>query len=75
MDADLKNLPRDHESLTTIVRSLIVERDQQRQRAQDLQAENLRQRKRADDSTWKTYGCNWNYNDTRNGVTDRERID
>ena len=56
MDADLKNLPRDHESLATIVRSLLLERDQQRQRAeqeskraQDLQAESLRQRKRADE--------------------------
>lgn len=49
MDADLKNLPRDHESLTTIFRSLILERDQQTQRAQDLQAESLRQRKRADE--------------------------
>jgi transposase len=49
VDADLKNLPRDHESLTTIFRSLIVERDQQTQRAQDLQAESLRQRKRADE--------------------------
>ena len=56
MDADLKNLPQDHESLATILRSLILERDQQRQRAeqeskraQDLQAENLRQRKRADE--------------------------
>ena len=49
MDADLENLPRDHESLATIVRSLILERDQQKARAQDLQAENLRQRKRADE--------------------------
>ena len=49
MDADLKNLPRDHESLTTILRSLILERDQQKQRAQDLQAESLRQKKRADE--------------------------
>jgi transposase len=56
VDADLKNLPQDHESLATILRSLILERDQQRQRAeqeskraQDLQAENLRQRKRADE--------------------------
>jgi len=49
VDADLKNLPRDHESLTTIVRSLILERDQQKQRAQDLQSESLRLRKRADE--------------------------
>jgi hypothetical protein len=25
-------------------------------------------------STWKTYGCNSNSNDIRNGVTDREQI-
>jgi transposase len=56
VDADLKNLPQDHESLAAILRSLIVERDQQKQRAeqeskraQDLQAESLRQRKRADE--------------------------
>jgi hypothetical protein len=56
VDADLKNLPPDHESLATILRSLILERDQQKQRAeqeskraQDLQAENLRQRKRVDE--------------------------
>jgi len=56
VDADLKNLPRDHESLATIVRSLLLERDQQRQRAeqeskraQDLHVESLRQRKRADE--------------------------
>jgi len=49
VNADLKNLPPDHESLTTIFRSLILERDQQKQRAQDLQAESLRQKKRADE--------------------------
>ena len=56
MDADLKNLPQDHESLAAILRSLIAERDQQKQRAeqeskraQDLQAESLRQTKRADE--------------------------
>jgi len=56
VDADLKNLPQDHESLAAILRSLIVERDQQKQRAeqeskraQDLQAESLRQTKRADE--------------------------
>jgi transposase len=56
VDADLKNLPQDQESLAAILRSLIVERDQQKQRAeqeskraQDLQAESLRQRKRADE--------------------------
>ena len=46
MDADLKNLPRDHESLAAIVRSLLLEREQQKQQAE---AEILRQRKRADE--------------------------
>jgi transposase len=56
VDADLKNLPQDPESLAAILRSLILQRDQQRQRAeqeskraQELQAENLRHRKRADE--------------------------
>jgi len=49
VDADLKNLPPDHESLAAILRSLTLERDQQRQRANDLQVENLRQRQRADE--------------------------
>ena len=46
MDADLKNLPRDHESLAAIVRSLLLEREQQKQQAE---TEILRQRKRADE--------------------------
>jgi transposase len=49
VDADLKNLLADHESLAAIFRSLTLERDQQRQRANDLQVENLRQRQRADE--------------------------
>ncbi len=46
MDADLKNLPQDRAALEAIVRSLLLEREQQKQRAE---AEILRQRKRADE--------------------------
>jgi len=74
VDADLKNLPPDHESLAAILRSLSLERDQQRQRANDLQAENLRQSNALTNSSWKTYGCNWSWNATRSGATDRERM-
>ena len=56
MDAKLNDLPQDREALAVILRSLTVERDQQRQRAEqenkranDLQGETLRQRKRADE--------------------------
>jgi len=49
VDAKLKDLPQDRTSLAAIVRSLLLERDQQTQRAQDLQAESLRQKKRADE--------------------------
>lgn len=49
MDANQKNLPQDRASLEAMIRSLILEREQQTQRAQDLQAESLRQRKRADE--------------------------
>jgi transposase len=63
VDAKLKDLPQDRASLEAIVRSLFLERDQQKQRAEqeskraeqegkranDLQAESLRQRKRADE--------------------------
>ena len=49
MDTKLKELPQDRESLAAIVRSLILERDQQRQRAEherqradELHLENLR---------------------------------
>jgi len=56
VDAKLKDLPRDRKALEAILRSLIVERDQQQQRAEqeserahDLQRESLRQRKRADE--------------------------
>ena len=56
MDAELKDLPQDREALEAILRALMLERDQQRQRAEqeskranDLQGETLRQRKRADE--------------------------
>lgn len=49
MDAELKDLPHDRKSLEAIIRSLIVEREQQKQRAEqesrranDLHLENLR---------------------------------
>jgi len=34
VDADLKNLPQDHESLAAIIRSLMLEREQQKQRVE-----------------------------------------
>ena len=46
MDAKLKDLPQDRASLEAIVRSLLLEREQQKQRAE---AEILRHRKRADE--------------------------
>jgi transposase len=46
VDAKLKDLPQDRASLEAIVRSLLLEREQQKQRAE---AEILRQRKRADE--------------------------
>jgi transposase len=49
VDANQKNLPQDRAALEAMIRSLILEREQQTQRAQDLQAESLRQRKRADE--------------------------
>ena len=49
MSAKLNNLPQDRESLEAMVRSLILEREQQKQRANDLQGETLRQRKRAEE--------------------------
>ena len=56
MDSELKDLPHDRPSLEAILRSLIRERDQQQQRAEqeskrahDLQVESLRQQKRADE--------------------------
>ena len=45
----MNNLPQDRESLEAMVRSLILEREQQKQRANDLQGETLRQRKRAEE--------------------------
>ena len=56
MDANLNNLPQNRDSLETLLRKLIVERDQQQQRADeqnkranDLHVEILRQTKRADE--------------------------
>ena len=56
MSAKLNDLPQDREALEAILRALILERDQQSQRAEqeskranDLQGETLRQRKRADE--------------------------
>jgi len=56
MGAKLNDLPQDREALEALVRSLILEREQQRERveqeskrANDLQGETLRQRKRADE--------------------------
>src|ERR1700677_1442231 len=56
MSARLNDLPQDREALEAMVRSLILEREEQRQRvehqskrAKDLQGETLRQRKRADE--------------------------
>jgi hypothetical protein len=43
------NLPQDREALEAMVRSLILEREQQKQRANDLQEETLRQTKRAEE--------------------------
>ena len=49
MDAELKDLPHDRESLAAIIRSLLLEGEQQKQRAEheskranDLHLENLR---------------------------------
>jgi len=49
MSAKLNNLPQDREALEAMVRSLILEREQQQQRADDLQGETLRQTKRAEE--------------------------
>jgi hypothetical protein len=56
VDAERKDLPQDRQSLEAVLRSLIGERDQQQQRAEqeskrahDLQVESLRQQKRADE--------------------------
>src|SRR5580700_5502931 len=56
MTAKLNDLPQDREALEAMVRSLILEREEQRQRveheserANDLHGESLRQRKRADE--------------------------
>jgi transposase len=49
VSAKLNNLPQDRESLEAMVRSLILEREQQKQRANDLQGETLRQTKSAEE--------------------------
>ena len=56
MNTKLNDLPQDREALASMVRSLILEREEQRQRveheserANDLHGESLRQRKRADE--------------------------
>jgi transposase len=56
VNTKLNNLPQDREALEAMVRSLILEREQQRQRveqeskrANDLQVESLRQTKRAEE--------------------------
>jgi transposase len=49
VSAKLNNLPQDRESLEAMVRSLILEREQQKQRANDLHGETLRQTKRAEE--------------------------
>src|SRR6202795_773672 len=56
MTAKLNDIPQDREALEAMVRSLILEREEQRQRveheserANDLHGESLRQRKRADE--------------------------
>jgi hypothetical protein len=46
VDADLKKLPQDRASLEAIVRSLLLEQEHQKQRAE---AEILRQKKRGDE--------------------------
>jgi hypothetical protein len=42
VDATLKDLPQDRKSLETILHSLMLERDQQKQRADELYLQNLR---------------------------------
>jgi transposase len=49
MSAKLNDFPQDRESLEAMVRSLILEREQQKQQANDLQVESLRQTKRAEE--------------------------
>jgi hypothetical protein len=41
-DTDLASLPEDNETLKAMLRSLLLERDQQTKRAKDLHVENLR---------------------------------
>jgi transposase len=46
---ELANLPQDSESLQALVRSLLLERHQEKQRANDLHLQTLRQQQRVDD--------------------------
>ena len=47
--AKLNDLPQDREALEAMVRSLILERERESKRANDLQGETLRQTKRAEE--------------------------
>src|SRR5580700_1112502 len=49
MSAKLNDLPQDREALEAMVRSLILERERESKRANDLQGETLRQTKRAEE--------------------------
>jgi transposase len=49
MSAKLNDFPQDRAALEALVRSLILEREHDSKRANDLQGETLRQRKRADE--------------------------
>jgi transposase len=49
VDANLKDLPQDRDSLEALLRKLMVERDQQQQRVDEQHVEILRQTKRADE--------------------------
>jgi hypothetical protein len=49
MSAKLNDLPQDRAALEALVRSLILEREHESKRANDLQGETLRQTKRAEE--------------------------
>jgi len=49
VDANLKDFPHDRESLEAMLGQLLLERDRQQQRTNDLQVQILRQTKRADE--------------------------
>jgi transposase len=48
-EAELTQLPQDRESLQALLRSLLVEREREKQRADQLHLENLREKQRAND--------------------------